>query len=62
MMRVLVLFLVKDAGLVEVVDANLAGGVDDAFRVEHDAYVDDVAVLVAEESEVTRLDLGQEVH
>ena len=62
MMRVLVLLLVKNSRLVEVVDAHLAGGVDDALSVEHHAHMDDFAFLVAEKGEVAGLDLGQEVH
>ena len=61
-MRVLVPLLIKYAGLVEVVDADLARGVEDALRVEHHAYVDDLAVLVAEEGQVTGKDLRQEIH
>ena len=61
-MRMLVPFLVENAGLVEVVDADLARGVKDALVVEHHAHMDDLAILVAEESQVARLDLGQEIY
>ena len=61
-MRMLVPFLVEDAGLVKVVDADLSRTVDDTFVVEHHAHMDDLAVLVAEESEITRLDFGEEIH
>ena len=58
----LVPLLIKYASLVEVVDADFAGGVNDALGVEHHAHVDDSAVLIAKESQVARLDLGQEIH
>ena len=60
--RVLVLLLVEDAGLVEVVDADLSRGMEDAFAVDHHAHVDDLPILVAEEGQVARLDLGKEIH
>ena len=49
-MGMLVSFLIKNSSLVEVVDANLTWGVEDAFCVEHHAHMDDVAFLVAENS------------
>ncbi len=61
-MGMLVAFLVEDARLVEVVDADLPRGVEDAFGVEHHAHVDDVPFLVAEERQVAGLDLGKEIH
>jgi len=61
-MRMLVPFLVEDAGLVEVVDADLARGMEDALAVEHHAHMDDLAFLVAEESQVAGLYLGKEIH
>ena len=57
----LVPLLIENAALVEVVDADLARGMDDAFRVEHHAHMDDMAILVAEKGQVARLDLGQEI-
>ncbi len=61
-MRVLVTFLIEYASLVEVIDANLARGVNDAFCVEHHAYMNDAAFLVAEKCQVTGLDFRQEIH
>ena len=61
-MRVLIPFLVEDAGLVEVVDADLTRGVDDALAIKHDTHVNDFAFLIAEKGQVAGLDLGQEIH
>lgn len=61
-MRMFVPFLVEDARLVEVVDAHLTRGMDDALVVKHHAHVYDLTVLVAEEGQVARLDFWQEIH
>ena len=53
-MRVLVALLVEDACLVEKVDADFAGGVDDLLVAHNDAHMGDVAVFVAEKSQVAR--------
>ena len=53
---------IKDARLVEVVDANLSGSVDDALVVEHHAHMDNLSVFVAEKGQVSRLDLWQEIN
>ena len=55
-------FLVEDACLVKIVDADLAGGVDDMLCVEHHAHVCDVAFFVAEKGQVAWLDFRQEIH
>lgn len=54
--------LIKYAGLVEVIDAYFAGGVENALIVEHHAHVDNMAFLVTEESQVAWLDFGKEIH
>lgn len=61
-MRVHPGLLIKYACLVEVVDADLAGGVDDLFVTDEDTHMGDVAVFVAKESEVARLRLLEEIH
>lgn len=49
--------LVKDARIVEAVDADIAGGMDDAAIAEADADMDDTALVVLEEAEVVLLKL-----
>ena len=48
----------EDAAGVEGVDADLAGGVDDAAVTHTDAYVDDATLGVVEEGEVVALDVA----
>lgn len=48
-MGMLIPFFIENAGLVEVVDADLARRMDDALVVEHHAHMDNLAVFVAEE-------------
>lgn len=55
-------FMVEDAGLVQRVDLNVSGGVDDLFVAANDAGVNDVSVLVCEEGDVTNLGFLYEVN
>lgn len=61
-MRVHPGLLIKYACLVEVVDADLAGGVDDLFVTDEDAHMGDASLVVAEEGEVAGLRLLEEIH
>ena len=54
--------LIKYPRLVQKVNADLPRAMDDLFIAHHDAHVGNVAVLVAEESQVAGLGLLQEVH
>ena len=61
-MRVHPGLLIKYASLVEVVDADLAGGVDDLFVTDEDAHMGNASLVVAEEGEVAGLRLLEEIH
>ena len=61
-MRVLVALLVEDACLVEKVDADFAGGVDDLLVAHEDAYMGDSSILVAEKGQVAGAGFLQEIH
>ena len=61
-MRMLIPLLIKYPRLVQEVDADLSRTMDDLLVAHDDAYVGDVAVLVAEESQVAGLGLLQEIH
>ena len=49
-MCMLVALFIKYTRLVEVVDADLAGGMDDALVAHDDAHMSNVSFLVAKES------------
>ena len=61
-MRVLVPLLIKYTCLVKVVDANLPRAMDDLLVAHDDAHMGDVAVLLAEESQVAGQRFLQEIH
>ena len=58
----LISLLIKYPRLVEVVDANLPRRMDDLLVAHNDAHMGDDTVLIAEEGQVTRLRLLQEIH
>ena len=61
-MRMLVFLLIKYSCLIQEIDADLSGTVDDLFVAHDDAHMGDDAVLITEESQVARLRLLQEIH
>ncbi len=62
LMGVLVQLLVENAGLVEVVDADLSGAMKNLLVANEDADMGDRAVFGAEESQVTWQRLLQEIN
>ena len=54
--------LIKYTRLVKIVDADLAGRMDDALVAHHNAHVGNAPILVAKEGEVAGLCLLQEIH
>ena len=61
-MCVLVPLLIKYSSLVKKVNADQAGSMDDVFRVEHHAHMDDMAFFIAEKRQVARFDLREEIY
>lgn len=61
-MCMLVPLLIKYSRLVEVVDAHLPRGVNDALIAYDNAHMRDGAAVFTEEGEVAGLRLGQEIH
>ena len=61
-MRMLIPLLIKYPRLVQEVDADLSRTMDDLLVAQDDAYMGDVSVLIAEEGQVARLGLLQEIH
>ena len=62
MMCMIVPLLIKYTGLIQIVDAHLAGSMDDTLVVEHHADMDDMTFFIAEKGQISWLDLGQEIH
>ena len=61
-MRMLIPLLIKYPRLIQIIDADLARAVDDLLVAHNDAYMGDDTVLIAEEGQVARLRLLQEIH
>ena len=61
-MRMLIPLLIKYPRLVQIVDADLPRTVDDLLVAHDDAHMGDMAVFLAEESQIARLSFLQEIH
>ena len=61
-MRMLISLLIEYARLVEVVDAYLPRGVNDALVAHEDAYMRDSSILIAEKGQISGAGFLQEIH
>ena len=57
--RVGLCLLVEDTFAVKLINSDMAGGVDDAAVTHADAYMDDAAVSILEESKVVALNVAR---
>ena len=62
LMRVHIALLIKYTGLVQIIDADFARGMNDLLIANDDADMGDDAVFVAEESQVAGLRFLKEIN
>lgn len=61
-MRMLIPFLIEDTRLVEEINADLAGGMDNLLVAHNDTYMGNLTFLVAEESQISDAGFLEEIH